>query len=250
MRGSCDWNVLQPPAQLPNQQQTGIGAAKTQVVPTIETAPATKAAEDQQKQDAETQRNLVKYTKWLVIVGSIQFAALILQAIVFVLTLRVTQVNGEKQLRAYICVSKGLLKLDRPESPEAQVYFKNGGLTPAYDVRQWIHIWIEEWPLKVALPMPGEDFQMAASIVPPGGESILILAKEPPVSPQSVHLIGSKVGTVYVYGEIRYTDAFGKKRRTKYRLHFGGQHGGRKGKDALGFPIGYLQPDMEGNEAD
>ena len=121
-----------PPPNSRTSNKQGLAQQKPQVVPTIETAPATKAAEDQQKQDAETQRNLVKYTKWLVIVGSIQFAALILQAIVFVLTLRVTQVNGEKQLRAYICVSKGLLKLDRPESPEAQVYFKNGGLTPAY----------------------------------------------------------------------------------------------------------------------
>ena len=107
--------------------------------------------------------------------------------------------------------------------------------------------WIEEWPLKVALPMPGEDFQMAASIVPPGGESILILAKEPPVSPQSVHLIGSKVGTVYVYGEIRYTDAFGKKRRTKYRLHFGGQHGGQQGEGCTGLPY-RLSPTRHGRQ--
>jgi len=64
-----------------------------------------------------------------------------------------------------------------------------------------------------------------------------------------VHLIGTKIGTVYVYGEIRYRDAFGKERYTKYRLMYGGADGGRKGLDAKGVPIGYLQPEIEGNEA-
>jgi hypothetical protein len=199
--------------------------------------------------DAGTQQSLVKFTKWLVIVGTIQFVALIAQALVFVLTLLVMRGNGQKQLRAYVCVDKALLKLEPPDRPEAQIHFKNGGQTPAYDMRQWGNIWIEESPLKIELPAPTDGFQASVSILPPGGESIMIVPKKLPVPPEAVHLIGTLAGTVYVYGELRYRDAFGKQRFTKYRLKYGDENGGRRTLDSKGVRIGFFQPEREGNDA-
>jgi hypothetical protein len=60
--------------------------------------------------------------------------------------------TAQRQLRAYICVTGGLLKFLRPEVPEVQIHLKNAGQTPAYDVRGWIHMWIEAYPLTVDLP--------------------------------------------------------------------------------------------------
>jgi hypothetical protein len=56
---------------------------------------------------------------------------------------------------------------------------------------------------------------------------------------------------MYVYGEIRYTDTFGREQVTKYRLIHGGREGVRKspGKDPAGADIWILNPDSSGNEA-
>jgi hypothetical protein len=55
--------------------------------------------------------------------------------------------------------------------------------------------------------------------------------------------------TVYVYGKVRYIDAFGKEQQTEYRLIYGGKDGGRKKLHKEGFVMGILQPDTEGNDA-
>jgi len=47
-----------------------------------------KAAQDERVQDSAIQAQLVKYTRWLVYVGVIQFMALIFQALIFFLTLK------------------------------------------------------------------------------------------------------------------------------------------------------------------
>lgn len=232
-----------PDAQQPSHAQNG--QEPTQNVTVIENqsdAPEQKGGAQQESQDIKIQRRMLNVT-WILAGASV------LQFLILVFTFWVMRDTARRQLRAYVCVSKALLKLEPPDSPEAQVYFSNGGQTPAYNVRQWIHIWIEKWPLEVELPTPSEDFQIATSILPAASENKMLLQKKPPVSPQSVHLLGTKIGTVYVYGEIRYRDAFGKERYTKYRLMYGGADGGRKGLDAKGVPIGYLQPEIEGNEA-
>jgi hypothetical protein len=156
--------------------------------------------------------------------------------------------TAQRQLRAYVCVSSALLKFLRPEVPEIQVHFKNCGQTPAYELRGWIHIWVEEYPLKVLLPQPTEDLRKGVDILGPNRESIFVIAKDPPVPTQSLRLLGTMSGTIYVYGEIRYTDVFGEKRWTKYRLIYGGVLGARN-RTVDGVVTALLNPDVEGNEA-
>ena len=61
-------------------------------------------------------------------------------------------------------------------------------------------------------------------------------------------MIGTASLTLYVYGELRYRDTFGKDWATKYRLIHGGNEGTgkRTGKD--GDEGWLLKPDAEGNE--
>jgi hypothetical protein len=214
-----------------------------------------QAAKDQE--EVEIQRKLARYTQWLVIVGAIQFIVLIAQAAVFWFTLRamnrqtlLASDTAQRQLRAYICVSSALLKFLRPEVPEIQVHLKNSGQTPAYDVTGWIHMWIEEYPLKVLLPEPPEGFQRSREIIGPASIRTYIIAKKPPIPTESLPLLGTTRGTIYVYGEVRYKDAFGCERFTKYRLIYGGSEGVRKSKpDADGLATAFLKPDREGNES-
>lgn len=157
--------------------------------------------------------------------------------------------SAQRQLRAYVCVSSALVKF-YGSMFEAQVHIKNSGPTPAYDVRQWIHVWIEGYPLKIVLPEAPEGFKMSSSIIPPSGTSIMICGRDAQtIIPPNVTL-GSPQATVYIYGEIRYLDAFRIERKTRYRMIWGGPESGRKtfSRTENAF-IGVCQTDYEGNDA-
>lgn len=156
--------------------------------------------------------------------------------------------NAVRQLRAYVCVSTALIKFARPDIPEAQIHIKNCGQTPAYDVRHWIGMWIEEYPLKVVLAEPPPDFSMSTALLAPGGESIMIFPKPLPVPPDSIKLLGKPEGTIFIYGKVAYKDGFGKERYTNYRLMYGGSEAVRS-RTIDGVTTGMLKPDTDGNDA-
>ena len=154
-----------------------------------------------------------------------------------------------RQLRAYVSVSSAIITFPRPDAPQAQLEIKNCGNTPAYDVRQWTHMWIEDYPLKVVLPVPPPDFKMASAILQQGCVHTMVLKKYPPVPAESIKLIGTPEGTVYVYGKIMYRDAFGKERSTNYRLMYGGPESIHNMPESKALEH-ILRPDVEGNDAD
>src|SRR5207245_7595708 len=123
-----------------------------------------------------------------------------------------------RQLRAYVCLSGALIAFKKANAPEVQVDMKNCGQTPAYDVRQWIHTWIEEHPLKVALPEPPADFPMSIAILLPGGNNMMVIERKPPISQEILNVLGTSQATLYIYGKLTYKDAFGHYRNTDYRL--------------------------------
>src|SRR6267378_5750436 len=75
--------------------------------------------------DNEIHNRLAKYTRWLVLVGVVQFVALIGQGVVFFLTLRSMGGTSQRQLRAYLCVPTTLIKFLKPDLPEVHVHIKN-----------------------------------------------------------------------------------------------------------------------------
>jgi len=226
-----------------SEQATANEAARKQEVD----AQKLKEAEEQKQEEMAIEWKIVKYTRWLVIVGAIQFLALIVQAVMFFLTLRQMRDSSQRQLRAYVCLDSGMLAFEE-NAFEAQVHMRNCGQTPAYKVRQWMHVWIESYPLQVTLPEPTQDFPMSVAVLPPDGEHIM--AREPGIQPPAPAVtLGGPHRTVYVYGKVSYRDIFGKEQRTEYRLVFGGADGGRKKINDDGQLIGLLQPDSEGNEA-
>jgi hypothetical protein len=157
--------------------------------------------------------------------------------------------STQRQLRAYICVSSALLKFPKTDVAEVQIHLKNHGQTPAYDVEGWIHTWTESYPLAVVLPEPPEGFERSREIMGPGSVRIYVNTKV--ISPvENLPLLGTPGGTIYAYGEVRYKDAFGESRFTKYRLIYGGSEGVRKLKpDTEGIVTALLKPDTDGNEA-
>jgi hypothetical protein len=240
-----------------------------------------QAEKAQAEQDVTVQRNLVKYTGLLVLVGFVQ-------AVVFGFTLwmikrqadimrehaghleNLATAAGEnaqaallsaqaianqtehlrdtavRQLRAYVGVDSAVLKFPQPGVPEAQVHFRNFGQTPAYDFRVWIHTWFAAYPLQESVPTAPNGLKMGINVLGPGRTSIMAAPKKPPLPPQNLALLGTTQFTLYVYGEVRYRDIFGEERRTEYRLIYGGAEGVRQVPDKEEW---FLGPDTEGNKA-
>lgn len=198
------------------------------------------ARSTEQAGKSEPETWLVWLTAALVVVDTAQCIVFLWQGWQLRRTVNTMGTTAIRQLRAYVLIAGGDIKFPDPGAPEAQIVLKNFGQTPAYNVRMWIHMWIEQYPLQVMLPTPPENFRMATSILPPGGHTDMFMRKEPPVSPQAIQLLGTTAGTIYVYGEVRYLDVFQVERSTKYRLMYGGAEGVRDGR---------MNPASEGNLA-
>jgi hypothetical protein len=122
----------------------------------------------------------------------------------------------------------------------ARIVIKNYGQTPAYEARMWVGIDTDYFPLQKTLEAPAEDFRMAVSILGPGQmtQMDIPLRRHPTEEEWSDFKKGD--GAIYVFGGIRYRDAFKQPRTTKYRMFSSGEK----------MAIDQFAPYHTGNEAD
>jgi hypothetical protein len=191
-----------------------------------------------QREDVDMQDKLARYTKWLVIVGTVQFIALIGQGIVFWLTLSQMRNTGERQLRAYVVTELGTIgNIANPVplypgqviiptgaeitnqgcGPVARIQIKNTGQTPAYQVVHWGNICISAHPLVGALPGPLPGYRPTA-VLGPGIISTKMFFLNPALTAQQIADLRAGLVAIYVYGEIAYVDAFAQPQTTRYRF--------------------------------
>jgi len=157
--------------------------------------------------------------------------------------------TARRQLRAYLCVSESLVKFTDDGCLEGQVYVKNGGQTPAYDVRTWSNSIVAQYPFKEPLPTPPDGFPMAVGIVSTQEKQIIVAKKV--AAPQPILDLLETPNVAYcVYGECRYKDIFDEVHSLKYRLIYGAIAGTRTRKDSNGVTIGMLVMHLEGNTED
>jgi hypothetical protein len=157
-------------------------------------------------------------------------------------TLAIMKDTAQRQLRAYISVTAAKIEFPEPGRPKSTLTFKNAGQTPAHNVQVWIHQWAAEYPLEVTLPTPPDDFVMAKSTLGAGAHNhIANEAPQPIFKTSHLDLVGTAQGTIYVYGEISYSDVFGNRHVQQYRLMYGGSE-----------PVvpGALKPCVDGNNGD
>jgi hypothetical protein len=95
---------------------------------------------------------------------------------------RETRDTAKRQLRAYVCVKGAEIILDPRNAPKVTVPITNFGKTPAYNVRQWVSIWIAEHPLNVQLPHPRDGLGQTDAILAPGNIIFLPTRKDSPVA--------------------------------------------------------------------
>lgn len=155
--------------------------------------------------------------------------------------------TAKRQLRAYICVTASRVRIGEEGSLEAHIFFKNGGQTPAYDVRSWSFPLAEGYPLTYNLGIPPPELPMAVGIIP-SKEKQITVAVPIVLRPPDIGRLCNRDFAFYVTGEVNYSDIFGERHILKYRLVFGGPAGTKVAKDKHGVEWGALCMDREGNE--
>lgn len=153
----------------------------------------------------------------------------------------------QRQLRAYLGVSKVLLSFERPGLPEGLIEIENFGITPAYKVRQMIGIALGRYPA-AELPEPAnKSASGSVSVIHPHVKHVSRVTLKKTLPPNVI--LGTADPTVYVFGEVLYEDAFGQERRTAYRFFYGGTEGAQNITHSTGTILGVMNPDTNGNEA-
>jgi hypothetical protein len=156
--------------------------------------------------------------------------------------------TAERQLRAYIFVSDAkVLNVVEGNGPmEARVIIKNFGQTPAYKVATVNGFAFDKYPLPPTTNLIIShdaffDVRTRSDFGPTQAEESIIAAAREPIRTEEREGLRNGNLAIFVYGEIRYLDAFGRNQRTAYRLMMGGPVGIRPG--------GQLIFCEEGNEA-
>jgi hypothetical protein len=122
---------------------------------------------------------------------------------------------GERELRAYVGVTEiGISGLLLATAPVATVRIRNTGKTPAYKLSVWGGVSImsgSEPPPEP--PGPGK----VLSNLEPSVELNKVTHYQSPMDQATLDALAVGSKTLYIHGEIRYRDAFGRDRRTTYR---------------------------------
>jgi hypothetical protein len=137
--------------------------------------------------------------------------------------LKLSRGTAERQLRAYLyVVSNTTPDIDGDGPLEGRFLMKNGGQTPAYDVKSVCSATFGRYPFEgEPPPLPEEKFKGGTVLVPGG---VVLLSHTYPGQPTETWKKALKEGNqrFVMYGEIRYNDVFGESHVTKYRAMYGG----------------------------
>jgi len=193
----------------------------------IKVAPSPNAQDEaaqakKEKKDQAATNRRIEITTYAIAGGTI------LQAIALAITIMVMIRTTRRQLRAYINLkSASIYNVIDPIGPQLHIMFDNFGQTPAYDVVDIHQVCFLEFPLKESildsdslgngLPIPP-----GKGPIPPSGGYDKIDELGRSLNPTEIASLKAGKTAIYIHGKITYTDTFGKKRFTKYRLRHSG----------------------------
>ena len=128
--------------------------------------------------------------------------------------------HSERGLRAYIVgtVKAEISNFNARARPDIALQFKNGGQTPAHDVRLWASSAIAMFPLTSRPDAPKSELGEGDSfgVIGPQGDFHSLIQSDFVVTAEEQHAVVRGAAALYVYGEVTYRDAFGQDRRTSF----------------------------------
>jgi hypothetical protein len=141
----------------------------------------------------------------------------------------------QRQLRAYVSAKIEQYPDINSASIDFSVVYKNNGQTPAFKMRAWVYMLVNDYPLPKSvveqIKIHQEKVTGDVSTLFPGEERHAVTIKGISQNGQTAILTEAerdavKAGwkTLWVVGQILYKDAFGSDRFTNYRLFESGPY--------------------------
>jgi hypothetical protein len=170
----------------------------------------------------------------------VQGLALLAQALLLRATIRQADKTARRQLKAYVFVAHHTLDpIFEGKEVNARILLRNFGQTPAYR-------------LTVAArgALGGQRFNeaqadigaaMPIGTLGPGGEYHLTVSYPDGLSREQIAALTQGDKVLYVYGTVRYVDAFHEQRQMNFRVQTAGR---------FGVPLNELISSREGNDSD
>ena len=146
----------------------------------------------------------------------------------------------QRRARAYVSVTDATISaITESRPPTVTVTITNTGQTPAIDLT-----WRTDFAVTV-FPFTGKDTldrtKPAPKTVLGSGKSLFYTWTFDPWKPEWAAMLPNGKAAIWATGEVHYSDAFGVKRHTHFRLYHGGDSYAPAGKFAAA---------LEGNSAD
>lgn len=132
-----------------------------------------------------------------------------------------TRLNNERSLRAYVCMVRARLEGFRlGEIPSVMITLENSGQTPAYGLHGARDIDIREYPLTSELRAFDEGADWPKIILGPRSEHMPTISYDRHINAEDLIEVKRGRRALYVWGFVRYTDAFGQTRSSEYCLYY------------------------------
>jgi hypothetical protein len=132
-----------------------------------------------------------------------------------------TQDFSKMQFRAYLGPSETFITgVAAGERPVIESSIRNFGQTPAYRVRYWTDAKVMDTTVERFERIP---YEAGEKTINPGRDGFTIKSRvAEPLTEEDMSKIRLGTASVYFYGLITYRDAFGRSRKTQFRLQHGG----------------------------
>jgi hypothetical protein len=162
-----------------------------------------------------TKRVRIEYLS--LFVGALAFAATAWQAYI-------ANDTEVRSLRGYVLIDSTEFKITPDGNAEVTVTTKNFGTTPIYDFQHWACTLIRPIPSRESDFPDITKVEAPVSVLAPQGTKLKnmheLCDKRGPVDAADRAAVKAGTKALFALGEIRYKDAFGKSRITRYRRYW------------------------------
>jgi hypothetical protein len=141
------------------------------------------------------------------------------------ITIWQTRTYNRQQLRAYVMVVRIEVRNIGPATiPEAKLFLKNAGQTPAQDLTSYIRMGFAPFPLSERLTLDKAE-HVSRETVGPGIERHITQVWDGLLGFDRYSALAAKTHAIFLFGYIAYRDVFGFNHRTNFRHYIGGNFG-------------------------
>jgi len=198
--------VRQPPKPeaTSSQQPATADQRGTEEAPLVVKILPTLKTQEEARREREDREEKAASDRWLIILTGLLALGTFLQFLALVVIIRTTR----RQVRAYVFIQGGEIRLINNDTAiMATIILKNFGQTPGYDFETWTNIRIgnPNEPIFGAIKTAAQK-----SIIAPSAD-LQAPSQFIPITPQERAAINSGIRVIYVWGEVKYRDAFGKR---------------------------------------